>query len=685
MAQISTTIALQDKMTPVFKSILRALDNTIKAMKSLEAVSSNRGVSREFTRAEKSVRQAQNALIQFRNGLTLSQQSASGLNKELAKIPKNIGSAFNIQNLAAGLYVAERFLGSLKGITEISDKSMSTVARIGLYNESDFTSREMYGQVYRTALDSRTGISETGELVTRLLTSGVFTGKDSVGAAINTAGIINKALVSGGASGQEAQRALLQLAQGLSSGVLQGDELRSIREQSPYLASVLAQGLEKVDPTRFTNVAIGDLKELGAQGQLTSDVVIKAFAAMEDEINAQFETMPKTAGQAFTNIESTLSYFLYLLSQSGMALGIINDKLWEFSDTLASEVGVEYMESFANAITLVVMYFEVLLDVSLTVISTLVEGLGGVDSVMGALAVTAAVVGTAMFASFVMANLPLILIISTITIIISMLQQMGYTTADILGFIASLIIIVGAAAYNIVAGILYAVTNLVVYSIAGFMQVAYTIGSVLGPVVLSVTGFFVGMLDIILYIVEAVASLSDMIFGTDWATGISNMRSGAEKWYSDQWENYDKFKEQGVNTDEFINKYKMGEDIFLSKSQTDAALGAANSAFAGFEDFKWDTTSATLEKYMKNLDLQDVQLSGGNLDSVGKIDSDVSIKEEDIKLLRDIAAQEVLLNLNQVVPQVHASFGDVRESADVGEIMDILASSIEEAYATSLN
>ena len=76
-------------------------------------------------------------------------------------------------------------------------------------------------------------------------------------------GISNAARLSG-AGTQEAQAALLQLKQGLASGVLQGDELRSVLEQLPAFAQAIASQLG-------TNV--GALRQLGSEGKITSDIV----------------------------------------------------------------------------------------------------------------------------------------------------------------------------------------------------------------------------------------------------------------------------------------------------------------------------------------------------------------------------------------------------------------------------
>jgi hypothetical protein len=88
-----------------------------------------------------------------------------------------------------------------------------------------------------------------------------------------------------GATATESAAALEQLKQALGSGVLQGDELRSIREQAPAVGQAIAKELK---------VTVGELKDLGSQGKITTDVVLRALAQLKgeklDDLNAQFNT-----------------------------------------------------------------------------------------------------------------------------------------------------------------------------------------------------------------------------------------------------------------------------------------------------------------------------------------------------------------------------------------------------------
>ena len=106
----------------------------------------------------------------------------------------------------------------------------------------------------------------------------------------------NTAAKLGGATAIEASNAFRQLAQALGSGRLAGDEFRSVSEQVPLILKPLAEEL---------GVSTGALKELAAQGRLTSDVVIRALKSIGREggpaLKAILENDPT---QVFKNLQN---------------------------------------------------------------------------------------------------------------------------------------------------------------------------------------------------------------------------------------------------------------------------------------------------------------------------------------------------------------------------------------------
>lgn len=106
-------------------------------------------------------------------------------------------------------------------------------------------------------------------------------------------GVTNAARLSGVGT-QEAAAALLQLKQGLASGRLQGDELRSVLEQLPALAQAIATEMK---------VNVGALRQLGSDGKITSDIIFNAAKRLADS-TVPGRTQIEQLGIAFQNLQA---------------------------------------------------------------------------------------------------------------------------------------------------------------------------------------------------------------------------------------------------------------------------------------------------------------------------------------------------------------------------------------------
>ena len=112
----------------------------------------------------------------------------------------------------------------------------------------------------------------------------------------------NTAAKLAGASAIESSNAFRQLAQALGSGRLAGDEFRSVSEQVPTVLAPIAEEL---------GVTIGELKQLAADGKLTSDVVLRALGRIGNEgsgfLKQLLENDPTQVFKDFNNATEDLS------------------------------------------------------------------------------------------------------------------------------------------------------------------------------------------------------------------------------------------------------------------------------------------------------------------------------------------------------------------------------------------
>ncbi|WP_044478813.1 tape measure protein, partial [Clostridioides difficile] len=141
---------------------------------------------------------------------------------------------------------------------------------------------------------SRASYLDTAQIVSRI---GMNAGSafSSTREIVSFAEQLNKKFIIAGASTQEMSSALLQLTQGLGSGVLRGEELNAVFESAPNIIRSIAD---------YLDVDIGKIRGMASEGMLTADIVKNSLLAAAEQTNTEFEKMPLTIGQIFTSIKN---------------------------------------------------------------------------------------------------------------------------------------------------------------------------------------------------------------------------------------------------------------------------------------------------------------------------------------------------------------------------------------------
>ena len=134
-----------------------------------------------------------------------------------------------------------------------------------------------------------------------------------------------KAFKAGGAAVSEQYSAILQLTQGIASGALQGDELRTVRESAPLVAKAIADEL---------GVTIGELKKLGSEGKVTADVIFRAIENSTQIIERQFEQTNETIAESFVRLRNNLGEFVGTSDTFGNAAATIQGAVRLVADNL---------------------------------------------------------------------------------------------------------------------------------------------------------------------------------------------------------------------------------------------------------------------------------------------------------------------------------------------------------------
>lgn len=229
----------------------------------------------------------------FSTGMTTMQGSVNKLSGSLLNAG-TVMTKFNNVLQVLGVSVAAN------EIRRYADSWTLMNNKIAAASQSSGMQARSLSDLKKGADNARAGIEAYTDLYARIMrnSKGVAKSEQEVADATN---IVSKAFAVGGAAASEQAAGVLQLGQALGSGVLQGDELRSIRENAPVLAQAIADEF---------GTTIAGLKDLGAQGKLTSERVLTAILKARQQIEAQFAKTSLTIEQSLTLVKNAATEYI---------------------------------------------------------------------------------------------------------------------------------------------------------------------------------------------------------------------------------------------------------------------------------------------------------------------------------------------------------------------------------------
>ncbi len=253
-----------------------------------------------------SIQAATNALHAHGAAALTASRSAQGFQSTMARMQQplvNMRSALGF--LQAGLSQVAAGLGAV-AVIQYADAWNRMVGRLAAAKVPMEDIADIQNEIVDIAIRSRTPLEAVGNLYSRIARSSEALGVSQADVARATE-TIAMALKTSGATAQETTSSLIQLSQALQKGTLNGDELRSILEQSPPLANAIA---------REFGVTVGQLQKMGAEGKLFATRVMKAILDSTDEVERAFRAMPMTVADAWTNLLTKVEEYVGELNQA---------------------------------------------------------------------------------------------------------------------------------------------------------------------------------------------------------------------------------------------------------------------------------------------------------------------------------------------------------------------------------
>lgn len=241
-----------------------------------------------------------------------TQQAAKGIRSNLNNAVDGLrakfsGAAVSVKEVGNNLKDAKNQMLSLRNLVggyfamvaggsaiKIADEWAAVDSRVKLATKSVEEHKYALSQIFDLSQRSGQDYLASADLFSKVNRSAEDLGL-SLDDTLNLTEIIGQTMTIGGGDQGAQQAALMQLGQALGSGALRGDELNSIIEQAPRLANAIADSF---------GVPIGQLKDLGKEGKLTSKELAQGLLKQADKIQKEFDQMPKTFGRGMTILKN---------------------------------------------------------------------------------------------------------------------------------------------------------------------------------------------------------------------------------------------------------------------------------------------------------------------------------------------------------------------------------------------
>ena len=622
MAGVSTQFSIQDRMTSRLNTMIGAAQRLNRTLDATDALTDTIDPGAPFERSAADIGAASRQVDNFNNRQEQAEHGANRVKSVWSKMGGVIKSA-----LAAF---------SVKKIVELADGMTTTRARLDLMNDG------LQDMIMKSANRSRAAYSTTADAVAKMgiMAGDAFSSNEEL---IAFSELINKQFTIAGTSAAGIDAAMLQLTQAMSSGVLRGEELNSVFEQAPTIIQAIAD---------YLGVPIGKIREMAAEGQITSTIVKNAMLASADEINAKFAAMPMTFSQVWTIAKNiALEAFTPVLALIGQGAQWIYDN-WSmiapvFWGLAAAALGYAVALGIQTAATWIAngaaqAFFTTLLTNPLfwiaLAIGVVVAAIYKWVQSVGGLKVAWLICVNAVLTAWDWVKIGFMTGVYFVMNLWNRLQLAFYTASvNIQNFMG-----------DMKAGVLTILQNMVngaIDIINGFINTLNKIPGV------------------------SIDAIEKVTFGTT-----AQMENDAAKQAraADLAAYQDQINSQIAERDSALSAMKAEARAATAQREAEIAAAKAESAAAGNGSTEPDWSAYA------NTDPGDI----GNVDrvgSVGSIDEDVNIADEDLKFLRDVAEMRYVQNFVTLTPTV-AVDAKISEKVDVDEVVDKIERRLETEF-----
>lgn len=701
---ISQTMRMEDRVSPVLKSISKSAQEVMERYKRLDdeqtkLIQTSVQIAQEYGRENEMYKKLSKSIEEYSEKIKklvqTGQYSENGPWYEQNKFYQQWKSnQENVTNEVSATEAALRRVGaliktvvgvySIRQLMNMSDQMVQVEARLGLANKGGDSTEQFSNKIFQAAQRSRADYNTMASTIAKLgMQAGdAFGNNDEL---IKFAENLNKIFVTSGLDAGGIQSVMYNLTQSMSTGRLLGNDYRILKMNAPELVKLLRD--------TYANGSQEALDEMVTKGKISAQMLKDAIVKNTDAIEEKFNKMPVTWEQVFTSIKNTtqrlLKPVLKIVSNIAGSVYTLTESIEQNWDTIApiltnlaaaiGLVGFAWVAAKLIAIPAkLAMRIAAYKDAAAYLIEAEAAKAAGkamdYNSVAAAKNTVAQGNLTLAMAKFIaIAALVVVAVIGAANLFSWAYEKITGEHMSALGLIIGSIFVIGAAIWNFIVGIINAI----------YMKIASIVDPIIGVVewILNVcNGGFESFGDAVANLIgniiswflglgKVVTTIIDAIFGTNWTEGLTSLQHSVQSW--------GKKNENAITLDRMgdtqpldrLNYYGNGGVFYRGyKIGNDIQDGISN-AFKGADE---DILGSVLGS------------DGQGGSAIKTTSNDKLLDEEDIQLLLDVATRDYKLNYQHITPEVTVTFGDVRETADVDAVLERVVTTLEEAASGDL-
>ncbi|KAF2282468.1 hypothetical protein GH714_044074 [Hevea brasiliensis] len=309
------------------KAVVRAANDSSQAAKTMEALGNEIAILEERNKNGARSAAILSAELRAGAGATAAQRKEIGQltgqlydmkNAQDQGIQSSSGLKTGISAIAAAISIGQ-IISYAKAFLTTADAMTQLQARIDRLVPSAEQGRATFQALSMIASQTGASLQDTAKLWEQLTTS-LKTAGATNGQILALTETLQKIGRIGGSSSEEMANALRQFGQSIASGTIRAEEFNSILEQMPELARQIASGL---------GISVGELRKRMLEGKLSAEDALNAIMKQTGSVNAEFEKLPRTVGQATNSMNIAFADLVKSINDatgaSGLMVRVIDD------------------------------------------------------------------------------------------------------------------------------------------------------------------------------------------------------------------------------------------------------------------------------------------------------------------------------------------------------------------------